>query len=198
MWLLWCRKEGTVSTWSEVHAVYCLALCSLMLGIRHCIVSIALEGMIVNNFCHISKLFGEGEYVIWTRCCLKGSACWTDWFKIIKWNRSFLSSFFPISRISNQNGVSLLYFMLQIHHSGREPSIWSVKCFCTYIFPGWEKCSWTDIQEIWQKKEKAKLRYSCQLSAAFHATLLWSHHRCRRGSHTMLTFHLPVLSSQTG
>ena len=28
-----------------------------------------------------------------------------------------------ISRISNQNGVSLLYIMLEIHHSGREPSI---------------------------------------------------------------------------
>ena len=28
-----------------------------------------------------------------------------------------------ISRVSNQNGVSLLYIMLEIHHSGREPSI---------------------------------------------------------------------------
>ena len=27
-----------------------------------------------------------------------------------------------ISRVSNQNGVSLLYIMLEIHHSGREPS----------------------------------------------------------------------------
>ena len=28
-----------------------------------------------------------------------------------------------ISRVSNQNGVSLLYIMHEIHHSGREPSI---------------------------------------------------------------------------
>ena len=28
-----------------------------------------------------------------------------------------------ISRVSGQNGVSLLYVMLEIHHSGREPSI---------------------------------------------------------------------------
>ena len=26
------------------------------------------------------------------------------------------------SRVSNQNGVSLLYIMLELHHSGREPS----------------------------------------------------------------------------
>ena len=28
-----------------------------------------------------------------------------------------------ISRVSDQNGVSLLYIMLEVHHSGREPSI---------------------------------------------------------------------------
>ena len=28
-----------------------------------------------------------------------------------------------ISRVSNQNGVSLLYIMFEIHQSGREPSI---------------------------------------------------------------------------
>ena len=30
-----------------------------------------------------------------------------------------------ISRVSNQNGVSLVYIMLEIRHSGREPSIYS-------------------------------------------------------------------------
>ena len=30
-----------------------------------------------------------------------------------------------ISRVFDQNGVSLLYIMLEIHHSGREPSIYS-------------------------------------------------------------------------
>ena len=32
-----------------------------------------------------------------------------------------------ISRVSNQNGVSLLYIMVEIHHSGREPSIYMLK-----------------------------------------------------------------------
>ena len=35
---------------------------------------------------------------------------------------SFHMSF--ISRVPDQNGVSLLYIMLEIHHSGWEPSIW--------------------------------------------------------------------------
>ena len=35
-----------------------------------------------------------------------------------------------ISRVSNQNGVSLLYIMLEIHHSGREPSISLWMCVC--------------------------------------------------------------------
>ena len=30
-----------------------------------------------------------------------------------------------ISRVSDQNGVSLLYIMLEIHHSGQEPSIYT-------------------------------------------------------------------------
>ena len=33
------------------------------------------------------------------------------------------SIFVYISRVSDQNGVSLLYIMLEIHHSGRETSI---------------------------------------------------------------------------
>ena len=42
---------------------------------------------------------------------------WTD-------NRQELIPFsLIISRVSDQNGVSLLYIMLEIHHSGREPSI---------------------------------------------------------------------------
>ena len=32
--------------------------------------------------------------------------------------------FLYISRVSDQNGVSLLYIKLEIHHSGREPSIY--------------------------------------------------------------------------
>ena len=34
-----------------------------------------------------------------------------------------------VSRVSDQNGVSLLYIVLEIHHSGREPSI----CILAYM-----------------------------------------------------------------
>ena len=37
-----------------------------------------------------------------------------------------------ISSVSNQNGVSLLYIMLEIHRSGREPSIFTF-VFCLNI-----------------------------------------------------------------
>ena len=33
-----------------------------------------------------------------------------------------------ISSVSDQNGISLLYIMLEIHHSGREPSIFNLGC----------------------------------------------------------------------
>ena len=42
---------------------------------------------------------------------------------------SFLLNYCSVvykSRVSDQNGVSLLYIMLEIHHSGREPS--SYRC----------------------------------------------------------------------
>ena len=39
-----------------------------------------------------------------------------------------------MSRVSNQNGVSPLYIMLEIHHSGREPSNCAFSCFC-YLSP---------------------------------------------------------------
>ena len=38
-----------------------------------------------------------------------------------------------ISRVSNQIGVSLLYIMLKIHHSGREPSICIHVFVCVYV-----------------------------------------------------------------
>ena len=34
-----------------------------------------------------------------------------------------------ISRVSDQNGVSPLYIMLEIHHSGQEPSIYGASCW---------------------------------------------------------------------
>ena len=36
---------------------------------------------------------------------------------------------YSLSRVSNQSGVSLLYIMLEIHHSGREPSLLGEFCF---------------------------------------------------------------------
>ena len=37
----------------------------------------------------------------------------------------FTVAFMNISSIPGQNGVSLLYIMLEIHHSGREPSVFN-------------------------------------------------------------------------
>ena len=37
-----------------------------------------------------------------------------------------------ISRVSDQNGVSLLYIMLEIHHSGWEPSIFFMH-ICVFV-----------------------------------------------------------------
>ena len=46
-----------------------------------------------------------------------------------------------ISRVSDQNGVSLLYIMLEIHHSGREPwnfalLVWTILVVC---FPSFQQ-----------------------------------------------------------
>ena len=69
----------------------------------------------------------------------KQNLCEENWSLALAspWALSLLSTFtvsyrgFPTSmvylysilRVSDQNGVSLLYIMLEIHHSGREPSI---------------------------------------------------------------------------
>ena len=51
--------------------------------------------------CTCCSVTGSGLVVVWSL------VCWTCF----------------ISRVSDQNGVSLLYVMLEIHHFGREPSI---------------------------------------------------------------------------
>ena len=54
--------------------------------------------------------------------------CVCSSFILLSWGLSnnffFLIQMSNISRVSDQNGVSLLYIKLEIHHSGREPSIW--------------------------------------------------------------------------
>ena len=49
---------------------------------------------------------------------------------------SSLSFSVTSSRVSDQNGVSPLYIMLEIHHSGREPSICTQNIPCTHFFLG--------------------------------------------------------------
>ena len=45
------------------------------------------------------------------------------------------------SRVSDQNGVSLLYIMLEIHHSDRELS----KCLgWLIVYVGWQSCQYGD------------------------------------------------------
>ena len=43
-----------------------------------------------------------------------------------------------ISRVSDQNGVSLLYIMLEIHHSGWKPSIWIHVITLSVAFGVWK------------------------------------------------------------
>ena len=38
-----------------------------------------------------------------------------------------------VSRVPDQNGVSLLYIMLEIHHSGWVPSIYVCVCVCVCV-----------------------------------------------------------------
>ena len=39
-----------------------------------------------------------------------------------------------ILRVPDQNGVSLLYIMLEVHHSGREPSNYvGIHCVCVCV-----------------------------------------------------------------
>ena len=47
---------------------------------------------------------------------------------------SFFSQQF-ILRVSDHNGVSPLYIMLEIHHSGWEPSNFIALQFCSWQFP---------------------------------------------------------------
>ena len=41
-----------------------------------------------------------------------------------------------VSRVSDQNNISLLYIMLEIHHSGWEPSI----CVCVCVYESERMC----------------------------------------------------------
>ena len=44
----------------------------------------------------------------------------------------YLFTYLFISRVSGQNGVSLLSVMIEIHHSGREPSIYFIYVFVNF------------------------------------------------------------------
>ena len=56
-----------------------------------------------------------------------------------------------IMRVPDQNGISLLYIMLEIHHSGREPSIMHMICV---IIPIQTRISIGACQIVWQKETK--------------------------------------------
>ena len=64
--------------------------------------------------------------------CPSSGSCVLDWSP-----DAFDTYIIIISRESNQNGVSPLYIMLEIHHSGREPSIymsvWLCVCVCACV-----------------------------------------------------------------
>ena len=61
-----------------------------------------------------------------------------------------------MSRVPDQNGVSLLYITLQMHHSGREPSMCCTLLEFSFILV----CCLFDTVEKWQairKEQKDKL-----------------------------------------
>ena len=56
-----------------------------------------------------------------------------------------------ISRVSDQNGVSLLYIMLEVHHSGREPLICSRQNTSSLALKN-RQMTWAD----WNREKKPK------------------------------------------
>ena len=58
----------------------------------------------------------------------------------------------PISRVSDQNGTSRLYIMLDIHHSGQEPLIYAVMCdvaVSTSAFLACHQCYCAGLSLAW-------------------------------------------------
>ena len=86
-----------------------------------------------------------------------------------------------ISRVPNQNGVSLLYIMLEIHHSGREPSV------C--LRPGHLNVG---VGESWRCREETVKILNCAFQcnywylSAVSSVLPW-----RNYSQTSLPWHRP-------
>ena len=74
-----------------------------------------------------------------------------------------------ISRVSDQNGLSLLYIMLEIHHSGREPSICETS-FTACCSPH-SCCFYTDGQHLTEGKPQVS---TCNTSF----TVCCSQHFC--------------------
>ena len=86
-----------------------------------------------------------------------------------------------ISRVSGQNGVSLLYIMLEIHHSGWEPSI----CFCilrsilcSSDFQKMIQGFWT-IHKIIHNSELS-LYFFVPLLVLFFCVFFFNSHQCFR------------------
>ena len=68
--------------------------------------------------------------------------------KVIKFVTVCLFDWYEnISRVPHQNGISQLYNMLEIHHSGLEPSIWTCAVWCSPVCPS--VC--LSICLLWQK-----------------------------------------------
>ena len=67
-----------------------------------------------------------------------------------------------ISRVPNQNGVSLLYIMLEIHHSGWEPSIWcdGLHALVTLDLCKWKSCSLKNSSHI-DQVSRAETSLTC-------------------------------------
>ena len=75
-----------------------------------------------------------------------------------------------VSRVPDQNGVFLLYIMLEIHHSGLEPSV------CIQIFKRWS-CNTFKLlhSQFYLRGSPFRMRFFAHVTIFFIQPKRWSH-----------------------
>ena len=121
---LWARMWTTLMTPSE-----CLYVCVCM-RVLACVCVFVLVCVFVSSLCVCVSV------CVWLSVCVYvcvhvcvyayvcGVVCVCVWWRMRGLCMCFCDDHsFTISRVSNQKGISLLYIVFEIHHSGREPVI---------------------------------------------------------------------------
>ena len=106
---VWAFPSATMPSWAETETE-----AKVHLDVWQCKSYLSL---------HVYPTSTQQQYL----SCLTSEYVCTDWytssaFPAYLWGLLLLWHF-CISRVPDQNGVSLLYIMLEVHHSGREPLI---------------------------------------------------------------------------